>query len=75
MLTATVYTVWLSEDCTGLKPCLLGMCESVRYNVGRPRLGICTLTVENTHFLREIFKLEIKSSVHIKHTIGKFLTY
>lgn len=51
------------------------MCESMIYSVGRPRLGVCTLTIENTHFLREIFKLEIKTSVHIKHTIGQFITY
>lgn len=67
--------VWLYEDRAGLKLCLLGMCESVRYSVGRPRLGVCSLTTENTHFLRKNFKLEIKTSVHIKHTIGKFLTY
>lgn len=47
----------------------------MRYSVGRPRLGVCSLTTENTHFLRKNFKLEIKTSVHIKHTIGKFLTY
>lgn len=35
--TATACTVWLSEeDMAGL-----GMCQSVSYSVGRPRLSIC----------------------------------
>lgn len=77
--TDTACTVWLSEeDMAGL-----GMCHSVSYSVGRPRLSICQMHPDHReHTLpsgkcktqREIFKLEIHTSVHIKQTRCKFLT-